>query len=925
MPRVTYNAQSLLLDDRPFWMLAASLHYARIPLEAWADRIRDVADAGFNTIETPCPWLLHEPQDDRFEFDGQADLRRFIELVHEAGMRLVVRVGPYVGDGYDGGGLPSWLLGLEGIALREANQVFLHRVERYFRSLMAILTEYQATTGGPIILFQVEHAWLCSNDDQAARYLGELRRLLQERGATVPLINANDLWQEIPGTIDTWRGDGDLLSHVRQLRHLRPEAPRIVSEFRTGPMARWGGPPGGAIPPRRTLWRLAEILSAGAQPIVSPLHGGLSFGFQGGRLAGPEGGTIASEIVPDAPLGPGGQRTEAYYVIRRLMTFAREFGHIFAELDPSHHPVAVDLASIAPDDGDGKAAGLGPGRGVSVVSQRGPQGRVVFAFADDRTEHASLLLDEGLRMPVSFGDQPVTWIVLDTDLRGVGRLDYANVCPFAVAAGSIAIFHGPAKSRAYLSISGSPFEIEIPSGPSPAVLRHLELTIVVCSREQIDATCFDGQRVHVGAAGIDADGEPIPHPDFKSITTIEPRAEVSTRRVSVSKRSASRGRAAIGLEGWRGVPATANVDGTSPRYASLAGPETLTDCGAPLGYGWYRVQLRSQTARKRLVDLPGAGDRVHLFLDGEPLELVGIDRGATRPPIEVKLARGERTLVALVDNFGRFAEGADLPEPKGLFDHLYEVKALRSIKPVRIEADAVDPFTLRGYVAERAVGQLGGTEQLEWSFTHLRKAPLLVRIDDLDHTGVLLLNDVPIAYHGGAGGRSSRVIKLDPQTLEAFRRGKNVLRFAPDVGEGEGLDAAAAAITLHECVDALTDGGRWSFAKWEPPIPSAFKPMSQAAMKAVAPVPCWWTTRFALDGPASGLHLHVTGLSKGQAIVNGRSLGRYFTATADGTDVGPQTSLFVPASWLHGEGAMNDLTLFDEHGFAPAKVKLTRA
>jgi len=66
--------------------------------------------------------------------------------------------------------------------------------------------------------------------------------------------------------------------------------------------------------------------------------------------------------------------------------------------------------------------------------------------------------------------------------------------------------------------------------------------------------------------------------------------------------------------------------------------------------------------------------------------------------------------------------------------------------------------------------------------------------------------------------------------------------------------------------------------------------------------------------------LSMNGMSKGQVYVNGHHVGRYFTSTAKGKPVGPQTSLLIPAGFLHTGGG-NEIAIFDEHGFVPTKVK----
>ena len=110
MANVTYDGQSFSIDSRRVWVLGASIEYARVPPEVWADRIAAARQAGFNTIATPCPWLVHEPRKGRFSFNGSADVRRFVELCGEAGMWVMLRPGPYVGAQYDAGGLPNWVL-----------------------------------------------------------------------------------------------------------------------------------------------------------------------------------------------------------------------------------------------------------------------------------------------------------------------------------------------------------------------------------------------------------------------------------------------------------------------------------------------------------------------------------------------------------------------------------------------------------------------------------------------------------------------------------------------------------------------------------------------------------------------------------------------------------------------------------------------
>ena len=945
MPSITYNGQSFAIDGRRIWILGASIQYARTPAAMWASRIAAAKQAGFNTIETACPWQVHEPRRGRFVFDGDANVRQFIELCGAAGMRVVLRAGPYIDSHFDAGGMPGWLVEMEEVRTREDNELFLEHVSRFFRKLLGELSDLQATNGGPILLVQSEHAWICSNEQQAEDYLNEVTRFIRESGITVPIINANDLWQESLGTIDTWQGYDDLLVHLRQLRTVQPQAPRLVSAFDPAVFETWGGRNRTKRPkskeadalgkiiktPDAVQRRLAEILASGAQPIVSPFHAGTNFGFLGGREAGGPDNFVTTSVALDAPLAEAGGRGAKYHAIRRLITFANHFGQVFAELEPDYQPIVLDPAMVS-----GKAdARFAQQPNASVVPLRGPQGRVVFVFANEGGKGFSsmLVLDGGIRLPVHLGDQSVGWYALDVDLHGMGRLDYASVCPWAIIDRSIVVFQGPAKSQAFLSVGGTPLDMTVPAeGAKPLVLEHKGLTLVVCNQTQIDVTYHDEKAVYVGIGGFDADGTPMPAAGVDKAWVIRREGRIDALTFEQRSRSSSRGggkRANHDLElrDWHAAPATEYVTGRSPRFASLEGPETLSECGAPLGYGWYR--LRSSASGRVFCHAPRAADRVHLFIEGKLQTLFGVGVGAHAGPFELKIAKGEQTIVALVDNFGRFSDGNDLGQPKGLYGNIYEVKALKSAKPKVQAAEPVNPFILRGFIARRDATHVSDSQQLVWTFAHPKKTPVLVDVHDARISGTFVLNDEPIAYFAGATGACTARVLLDPKTTEALKRGKNVLRFAPDFRDEAGLQEFSRAATLYECLEPIVAENGWAFAKWEPPMGNAFVPTSKAEFKPAKGMPCWWRASFINSAEerhsdALPVWLEVTGLSKGQAFVNGQNLGRYFTATADGKPVGPQTRMYVPTCWLKA-GHVNEVMIFDEHGFVPTKVRLVRS
>ena len=69
------------------------------------------------------------------------------------------------------------------------------------------------------------------------------------------------------------------------------------------------------------------------------------------------------------------------------------------------------------------------------------------------------------------------------------------------------------------------------------------------------------------------------------------------------------------------------------------------------------------------------------------------------------------------------------------------------------------------------------------------------------------------------------------------------------------------------------------------------------------------------------ISVDTTGLTKGQAYINGHELGRFFSSTANGKAIEPALQLAIPSCWIN-EDAQNELLVFDEHGASPSKVKL---
>lgn len=179
----SYDSKSFLVGEQRRLILCGGLHYFRIPPEDWRSRLLLTRLAGFNMVETPVPWGLHQPTRDEWRLDGPADLPRFLDLCHEAGLLAFIRIGPYVNAALSHGGLPHWLGEDPKLLVRSANDRFIEAVKPYWAKLLPILAARQVPDG-PVALVQVEDNY----QGPDSRYLSRLYDEVRAAGFRVPIV-----------------------------------------------------------------------------------------------------------------------------------------------------------------------------------------------------------------------------------------------------------------------------------------------------------------------------------------------------------------------------------------------------------------------------------------------------------------------------------------------------------------------------------------------------------------------------------------------------------------------------------------------------------------------------------------------------------------------------------------------------------------
>ena len=187
---VTWDAKSLMIDGRRVCPVMGEIHYSRVPADEWQQEVRKMREGGVTIIATYVFWSHIEEQEGIFRWDGQRDLRRFLEVCKQEQMPVVLRLGPFCHGEVRNGGIPDWVF-TKGCRLREQNSVFLGLAEKLYRQIFTQVQGLQWKDGGPVIAAQFDNEYRGHG-----AYLMALKQIAQKIGFDLPFYTRTG-WPEL--------------------------------------------------------------------------------------------------------------------------------------------------------------------------------------------------------------------------------------------------------------------------------------------------------------------------------------------------------------------------------------------------------------------------------------------------------------------------------------------------------------------------------------------------------------------------------------------------------------------------------------------------------------------------------------------------------------------------------------------------------
>lgn len=181
---VSVDSRRVLRAGEAWIPVMGEFHFSRYPAAEWREELLKMRAGGIDLVATYLFWNQHEDLRGTLRFDGNLDVRHFVQLCGELGLAVAVRIGPWSHGECRNGGFPDWLEGVD-CTPRTDDPAYLALVEPYYARIAHELRGLAHDEGGPIVAVQVENELY----DQPA-HLATLRRTAEAVGIRAPLWTA---------------------------------------------------------------------------------------------------------------------------------------------------------------------------------------------------------------------------------------------------------------------------------------------------------------------------------------------------------------------------------------------------------------------------------------------------------------------------------------------------------------------------------------------------------------------------------------------------------------------------------------------------------------------------------------------------------------------------------------------------------------
>jgi beta-galactosidase len=178
---LTLDSSSLILNEQRWMPAMGEFQYSRYPETEWREELLKMKAGGIDIVSTYVFWIHHEEVEGQFDWSGRRNLRGFVQLCGDLGLKMIIRCGPWDHGEVRNGGFPDWLL-KKGWDTRCDNTNYLEQVKIFYGQIARQLSGLLWKDGGPVIGIQLENEY-----SGPAQHLLTLKGLARAAGLDVPL------------------------------------------------------------------------------------------------------------------------------------------------------------------------------------------------------------------------------------------------------------------------------------------------------------------------------------------------------------------------------------------------------------------------------------------------------------------------------------------------------------------------------------------------------------------------------------------------------------------------------------------------------------------------------------------------------------------------------------------------------------------
>lgn len=179
----------LVKNGKPWFPVMGEFHYSRYPVEYWEEAILKMKASGIDILATYVFWIHHEEEKGVYEWGGNKNLHRFIELCKKNDMKVFLRIGPWSHGECRNGGFPDWLVN-SGVKLRENDEKYFEFVKEFYTEIFKQVKGFLFYDDGPIIGIQIENEYgHCGGlqGEEGKKHILRLKKLAIETGFFAPI------------------------------------------------------------------------------------------------------------------------------------------------------------------------------------------------------------------------------------------------------------------------------------------------------------------------------------------------------------------------------------------------------------------------------------------------------------------------------------------------------------------------------------------------------------------------------------------------------------------------------------------------------------------------------------------------------------------------------------------------------------------